>query len=358
VDFGPLNLLIGANASGKSNVLDALRFLADGLDRSEFEEAVIRRGGIRHLAWKGEQADAIGLEVVVGDGLSSHSWKVEIERQGHSDFRVRESLSAANHDELLFARGGEGWWISGNGPGSKKKKIDLKVGPAGCALAAASADAAFPARGLAEFVRGWRFFDPNPIAMRRASHDDEGLGLDHAGRNLAARLFTLHSNNPAVFRKILEGTRNVIGLPTEINFVGPDAEGRIFFTQAEPDLKFQVHQVGASSGTLRMLAMMAALYGESGAGLVGIEEPENYVHPNAIAAFAEYLKETSKNVQVVATTHSPMLLDAVGLPAVVRVVRRSSQGTEVEKDPESVQEALKQSGLGLGEFHETQGFGA
>jgi hypothetical protein len=51
--FEPLNLLIGTNASGKSNLLDALRLLSEGMRAKDFTESVADRGGITHLAWKG-----------------------------------------------------------------------------------------------------------------------------------------------------------------------------------------------------------------------------------------------------------------------------------------------------------------
>ena len=53
VDLNDLNVFIGANASGKSTILDALRFLSEGVRARGFERAVFSRGGILHLAWKG-----------------------------------------------------------------------------------------------------------------------------------------------------------------------------------------------------------------------------------------------------------------------------------------------------------------
>ena len=78
---------------------------------------------------------------------------------------------------------------------------------------------------------------------------------------------------------------------------------------------FPVHQVRATSGTLRMLALMTALFGETGSNMIGIEEPENHVHPTALEAFAEYLlKAAQDSVQILVTTHSPLLLDFLNEP--------------------------------------------
>ena len=109
-----------------------------------------------------------------------------------------------------------------------------------------------------------------------------------------------------------------------------------------------------------MLALMTALIGEPEANLIGIEEPENYVHPTALSSFVEYLLEAQDRAQFLVTTHSPLLLDCLDDPAVVRVVRRDDEaGTTVvrEGNPEGVRGALEAAGFGLGEFYESKGFG-
>ena len=63
IDLNALNVFIGANASGKSTILDALRFLHEGIQTRDFRNPVFARGGIVHLAWKGEAADQIELAV-------------------------------------------------------------------------------------------------------------------------------------------------------------------------------------------------------------------------------------------------------------------------------------------------------
>ncbi len=81
--------------------------------------------------------------------------------------------------------------------------------------------------------------------------------------------------------------------------------------------------MGVSSGTLRILALMTALLAEPESNLIGIEEPENYVHPTALRDFAQHLLQAKDRVQFVVTTHSPLLL---GLPG--RSRRRSGRPTE------------------------------
>ena len=104
--------------------------------------------------------------------------------------------------------------------------------------------------------------------------------------------------------------------------------------------------MGVSSGTLRMLALMTALHTSTDAKLIGIEEPENYVHPSALSSFVEYLGSVGENIQLAITTHSPLVLDALADPALVRVVRRDEeQGTVIDEgDVNAVRRALDTSG--------------
>lgn len=355
IDLKDLNLFIGTNASGKSSILDALRFLHEGVQERDFREPVASRGGILHLAWKGEEAREIRLMIRLGEEDQEYKWSVLLTRDGY-EFHVREEVSEVHSThppvQLLSSDRGSGWWWSGD-----KQQVRLKQIPTGCALSAAAADATFPARRIAEFVGGWGFFDPSPFSLRRGWPGLESSRLDAYGRNLAERLYALKESSPEIFNRIVSGTQSVLGLPTEIE--PRESEGRFYFAQKEPGLQHWVHQIGASSGTLRMLALMTALFGEPGSNLVGIEEPENYVHPTALAAFAEYLLKAKDQVQVLVTTHSPLLLDFLNEPSAVCVVQRSDEGTRVvrEANPEGVRQALEASGFGLGEFYETKGFG-
>jgi predicted ATPase len=355
-----LDVLIGANASGKSNVLDALMFLGQGVSQKDFGQAITQRGGIVHLAWKGEVAHDVSLETQYQrDENTRFTWSVRLRRVQHSVVvteRVVQVDEAGKRTPVLEADEGNIWWSS---PQAKNGKLKSTHGATACGLASAVSDVDFPARDLAQFVARWSFFDPTPASIRRAAHVDDDAQLSASGSNLAARLYGLEQAGDGRFERILRATQRVLGVPDKIEFRVSE-EGRVYFVQSEPGLSFQVHQIGASSGTLRMLALMTALYGEDAATLVGIEEPENHVHPKALNAFAEYLRDASKRIQLVITTHSSLLLDCLPKSDEVVVVRRTADGTRAERvpDPGAVDKALEESGFGLGEFFETTGFGA
>lgn len=355
---GDVNLFIGSNASGKSYILDVLRFLHEGVRAGDFRVPVNSRGGIVHLAWKGEPAQQIELALILDDDGKRYEWSVRLVKEDGPDFQVFERVEESHPGKppsiVLEAEKGAGWWWSGE----EGRKVDLKRSQTICALAAASADASFPARGIAECVERWGFFDPSPFLLRRDWAGLDSAKFDPYGRNLAETLYRIERSSPDVFERIVEATRSVVGLPSKIET--RESEDRFYFVQHEPGLQYPVHQMGISSGTLRMLALMTALYKEPEPNLIGIEEPENYVHPTAISSFVEHLKDARERAQFMVTTHSPLLLDCLGDPESIFVVRRDeSQGTVVEKEDNAggVRDALDASGFGLGEFYQTKGFG-
>jgi predicted ATPase len=339
IDLGPLNVFIGPNASGKSNILNALRFLAEGVHERDFGKPVALRGGVLHIAWKGESAQDVELETEFADEALVFTWRVSLARRAPA-FELRERVEVQNGSEapkgILVARNGEGWWWSEEA----RTKVKLSVPPTACALAGASADQSFMGRRVAEFVRSWGFFDPSPALLRRASASEESDRLDFAGRNLASRLHSLKASRPEIFERILQGCRDILGVPESIEFRTSAEDGRTYFVQKEPGLEYVVHQVGASSGTLRALALLTALCDPDG--------------------LAGYIKEASQRMQVLVTTHSSQLLTSLDAPEAVAIVRRGKDGTEVtpENDPAAVRKALAEAGFGLGEFYEARGFGS
>ena len=357
VELDNLAIFIGANAAGKSNVLDALRFLSEGIQFGDFRSPAFSRGGILNLAWKGQEAQRIELTAIFDDQGRRFEWSVILNRHGYEFYvveQVRNITPGSPPQQLLSADKGHGWWWSEN----EARGVTLSLQPSSCAFDAASADASFPARGIAQFIRNWGFFDPSPFLLRRDGNIIGAGQLDPYGRNLGETLYSIHESSPETFELIVTATRSVLGVPSSLQV--RESEDRFYFVQDEPGLRFPVNQMGVSSGTLRILALMTALYSQSVTTLLGIEEPENYVHPSALHAFVEHILGAEERAQIMITTHSPMLLDIINDPAAIFVVKRDqTEGTIIvrEKNPEGVLKALEASGFGLGEYYETRGFG-
>ena len=140
VEFGGLKVFIGANAVGKSTILDALRFLHEGTADRDFAGAVRERGGIPNLVWKGTAADEVELAVHLEDGDDRFHWRLRFVRDGYEFYleeQMDQSVIGLPPTQILHARRGEGsWW-------SDKGQVRLEQAPTMCALVAAAADASF-----------------------------------------------------------------------------------------------------------------------------------------------------------------------------------------------------------------------
>ena len=356
LDLGDLSLFIGANASGKSAILDTLRFLSEAVQSRDFRGPVYSRGGIPNLAWKGQQANQIQLTLVLEDEGKQFEWSVRLTRQTYEFYveeEVKEYRPGYPPTLLLSTKSGDSKWWSGE----KSDWVTLNQLPSGCALGAASADASFPARRIAEFIGRWGFFDPSPFLLRRDWNLADSGRFDPYGRNLGETLYALEKSSPDRFKEVVSATRDILGVPSSLEV--RESEDRFYFVQREPGLAYPVHQMGVSSGTLRMLALMTALHAQPETTLIGIEEPENYIHPAALSSFVDHLLDARSHVQLMVTTHSPLLLDIIDDPAAVCIVGRSEGGTTImrDHDPDGVKKALDASGFGLGEYYETKGFG-
>ena len=109
-----------------------------------------------------------------------------------------------------------------------------------------------------------------------------------------------------------------------------------------------------SDGTLRMLALLTAIYQRRRPSLLGIEEPELAIHPGVLAALADTLEEASLRTQIVITTHSPDLIDRfpIGCIRAVEFVDGETKVGEVSKRQAS---AVRKRLFTLGELHSMEG---
>jgi predicted ATPase len=103
----------------------------------------------------------------------------------------------------------------------------------------------------------------------------------------------------------------------------------------------------ASDGTLKMLAYLTVLYDPAPPSLIGIEEPENHLHPRLLPELAEECRSASARTQIMATTHSPFFLNGLKPPE-VWVLYRNRQGfTEARRvaDIEGVQDFVQHGAM-------------
>ena len=328
VRLGPLSILVGRNGSGKSNLLDALRFVAAALNTT-LEQAVDERGGSEDMLYRGAMRPQLGITLDVTfpfgngkklgrDGNTTATYGFILEARGSGAFRVK-SEHATLRGGMLTQR-----YVVENGKLDLDRTLlrkDLMPTPAVDRLYLVALSGASPYRELYDALRGMSFYHFNTRAMRELrQRGRESLASD--GSNIAEVLERLWGMEPplaaervnAYMQAILPGLESVHG-----KRFGPVTGLEFQQHLGATGSSMRFHATNMSDGTLHALGVLVALFHGSalnptGPALIGIEEPEMALHPAAIAVLRGALIEASTREQVIVTTQSADLLDSDALP--------------------------------------------
>lgn len=184
------------------------------------------------------------------------------------------------------------------------------------------------------------FYNLNPDKMKELVSPDAGEILRRDGDNLPSVIARIQSERPQAFERIRDYLKVIVPGIDEVSRValGPreTLEFRQYVKGASKPWRF--YAANMSDGTLRALGALVAVAQladhESPVSLVGIEEPETALHPAAAGALVDALREAAAHTQVVATTHSPDLLDHLNLEQDALLVVASKAGTTEVASPD------------------------
>lgn len=347
IRLGPVNLLIGPNAAGKSNVIDALRLLAEAA-QADLETAVTRRGGLESVRFRDAQDKRVSIAIVYsvpdpgtrpGPLLMRYNLTIS---QGKTDGRpvvaaeelqVRRSGRASSRRLLFRSRRGKGTALRDV---KTEQYEDFDTGDPGVlALKALGFLATFPQiRDLREFIEGWQFLNVDLGAIREPHRDERAKRLDGRAANLANVLRTLRAYDLQRLEVILNNLRDLLHHVTSIDT--SVEHGRVMLLLTERPFEAPFDTLAVSDGTLRLLALLTALETMPEHGILCIEEPEHGLHPLVFGPLLDVLREycpPQETRQMLLTTHSPDLIDAAE-PDEVQVVERNAAGaTEFRRLP-------------------------
>ena len=310
VQLQPLTFLVGRNGAGKSNFMDALRFVADALNL-DLGHAIRDRGGINDVRRRSRGHPnhfSIRLEFVLPEGLTGH-YAFRIGTRPPGGYEVQTEECQIQNEQLLTP---EEYFRVESGTVTD---TSVKVAPA------AASDRLYlvNASGLPEFrpvydaFSRMGFYNLNPDKIRDLQAPDPGDVLLRDGSNLTS-VFTKLS--PIVKKDTEEYLSTVVpGIHTvDVKGFGPKETLEFRQDVAGDKHRWRFLANNMSDGTLRVLGILVALFqGDDDAQkrvtLVGIEEPETALHPGAVAVLLDGLRDAANRTQVIITTHSPDLLD-------------------------------------------------
>lgn len=370
MEFTPFTVIAGANASGKSNLFDALTLLSRLAETDNLKRAFSEQRGefIELFTQYGDDNYASEMEFIVEMLVNKNikdAWGNETKlkytrlryeisiarisnKAGIQDIKVvKENLFKINHQEDNWVTGiipkkSLEFWRPRVGTGKRgipyletviengipttilvpqdgttgfKKSFPLSYAPRTVLSTIDTVE--FPhVLAAKEEMKSWKFLQLNPEDLRQATSKNNGEDtISVSGKNLAAALFRIKQNDKYSLKDISRKLNSFLPNFIEVDVID-DNENKQYLIKLKDVDKKEFSSRVLSEGTLRILALCILEFDEKHTGLLCFEEPENGIHPFRIKAMTELLKDLSVDFnevevplrQVIVNTHSPVLV--------------------------------------------------
>jgi len=310
---GDLNVVIGPNASGKSNLLKVLELLKAAAE-GRLRDHVIREGGMAALAYDQEaQEIKIRCEASPID-FGPLDYRFALARLGSSSAYELKREKLVGFPYGFHPKGRRKTEGSGRSgqllPTVRNRRSREETVLAGCSTLNGCDRAAHEYQ---ENVASWGIYqvlDTEKLSSVRSPAvvlHDELLKPD--GGNLVPVLHTLYTENKVFKEEIDSAMFAGFGDEYKELLFPPSASQRIELAVQWNSLKHETRAQDLSDGTLRYLYLLAILVHPSPPPLIAIDEPETGLHPSMMAVVAEAAAHASRKTQVILTTHSSDFLD-------------------------------------------------
>ena len=320
VYIDPLTFLIGTNASGKSNVLDAFLFLHLLMKGQTLEDAAAAiRGGEDWIIRKGQIWFELAVTIEKDELEYEYVIHVQKDDVGLSFLENDIYVSSKNTKEKFFLDTDRTLDVSTN--------LYLNV-----ENTLPNQDSKTVISAVRDALKSIFVLNPDPQAMRRYSKLSKELWMD-AG-NIAGVLAALKPEEKELLEEKL--TKYVKPLPErDINkitavTVGLSGTDAMLYCYEDWNPDTPVDARGMSDGTLRFTAIIVSLLTLKPGSLLIIEEVDNGLHPSRACELVKVLKEISaeRQIDVLCTTHNPVLMDELGNGMIpfISFVKRDKQG--------------------------------
>ncbi len=314
----PLTVLLGPNGSGKSTVFDVFEFLAESL-RGGLRPAWDKRGRLRELRSR-EETGPISFELSYRERpqtpLITYALQIDEDDRGRPVVR-RETLrwkrgSYGKPFNFLDFTEGAGQVISGDVPEVADERRDASLASSDLLAVSTLGQLAENPRvvALRTFIEGWYLSYLSSNDARGVPDSGPMERLSQTGDNLSNVIQYLSESHPERLAQILRVLSERVPRLERVT-AEPLADGRLLLLIKDAPFHEPFLARFASDGTLKMLAYLVLLYDPDPQPLLGIEEPENFLHPRLLQGLAEECRKISAQSQVLVSTHSPFFVNAL-----------------------------------------------
>jgi predicted ATPase len=326
---GDINLVIGPNASGKSNLLKALDALGASA-AGRLGEWVRREGGMTPLRWNGVaekitfRLETTPVDSNIPEERGALTYAFDMLPVGASNFRI-EGEELSNRSKVDTGERADPFKFLLRTPqGGKffheteRRLISEPSMPDEATLLSLAASPLFTQnRHVTSYCKNllsWRIHQDlqthRDAEIRKDAIASYETTLAPDGRNFIPVLHTLYASNREFKRALNEAMIAAFGNDFEELVFPPAADQRIQMRIRWRSLDREMTAAEMSDGTLRFLFLIAILANPDPPPLIAIDEPETGLHPAMLPVVAEHAEEAAMRTQLVFTTHSVDFLDA------------------------------------------------
>jgi len=348
----PLTVFLGPNGSGKSTIFDVFAFLSECFSVG-LRKAVDKRNRFRELRSRDSDGPIV-IELKYRETPSSPliTYHLAIDENQRGPFVAEEWLRWRRGQQgkpfrFLDFRNGSGQVISGDAPDESDARIEERLtSPDLLAVNTLGQFASHPrVSALRRFITSWYLSYLTADSTRTTPEAGPQERLSESGDNLPNVIQYLKEQHPSRLDDMLGVlARRVPRLESVQAKLMED--GRLLLQIKDAPFDRPILARFASDGTLKLLAYLMVLYDPNPPQLIGIEEPENHLHPRLLPELAEESREASARTQLMVTTHSPFFVNELR-PEELWVLYRNEQGyTQARRavDMRGIPQAIAEGG--------------
>ncbi len=328
----PLTVFLGPNGSGKSTIFDVFAFLSECFSVG-LRKAWDRRNRFKELRTRGSEGPIVfELKYRERSGAPIITYHLTIEEDRAKGPHVAEEwlqwrrMSYGRPFRFLDFSNGNGRVVTGDMPDAQDERVEERLdSPEMLAVNTLGQLAKHPrVSALRRFITGWYLSYLTTASTRGVPEAGPQERLSSTGDNLPNVIQYLKEQHPDRLQQILAILSRRV---PHLEKVDAEllADGRLLLEIKDAPFEQPILAKFASDGTLKMLAYLTILYDPMPPKLVGIEEPENYLHPRLLPELAEECRNASAQTQLLVTTHSPFFVNGLK-PNELWVLYRDEKG--------------------------------
>lgn len=330
-ELTPLTVFLGPNGSGKSTLFDVFAFLSESFGVG-LRKAWDKRGRFKELRTRGVEGPII-FEVKYREKKDSPliTYHLEIDEDIKGPFVAREFLrwkraSRGRPFNFLDFSNGAGEVVTGELPDEQDTRAQERLDSRELlAVNTLGQLAKHPRVGaLRRFITGWYLSYLSADNTRGVPESGPQERLSTTGDNLPNVIQYLKEQHPErldiILKKLAQRVPRLEKVYAEVML-----DGRLLLQVKDAPFEKPVMAKFASDGTLKMLAYLTLLYDPEPPQLIGIEEPENQLHPRLLPELAEECRTAAAASQLMVTTHSPFFVNSLR-PEEAWVLYRTEKG--------------------------------